>query len=109
MIRLREDKGKQVKTYERGFPVGFKDDSGKVYINNHLHFTILYHRDDITDLARIVGFEVEPYSVAHVYDGKWDDAKPPKLKFKLAKQREERPEERSVKLTHPRLAHCSHG
>ena len=80
MIRLREDKGKQVKTYERGFPVGFKDEGGKVYINNHLHFTILYHREATTDLARIVGFEVEPFSVAHKYDGSWtDDDSPPKL------------------------------
>lgn len=73
MIRLRDDKGKQVKTYERGFPVGFKDDNGKVYLNNHLHFTILYHRDATTDLARIVGFEVEPFSVAHKYEGSWHD------------------------------------
>ena len=27
-------------------------------LNNHLRFTILYHRDTETDLARIVGFEV---------------------------------------------------
>lgn len=79
MIRLREDKGKQVKTYERGFPVGFKDEGGKVYINNHLHFTILYHREATTDLARIVGFEVEPFSVAHKYEGSWSDDKAPKL------------------------------
>lgn len=41
----------------------------KAYLNNHLSFTILYHKDAETDLARIVGFEVEPYSVAHEYDG----------------------------------------
>ena len=44
-------------------------DTGKAYINNHLHFTILYHKDATTDLARIVGFEVEPYSVHHTYEG----------------------------------------
>ena len=38
-------------------------------------FTILYHRDPDTDLARIVGFEVEPASVRHQYD-RWDDASP---------------------------------
>ena len=32
-----------------------------VFINNHLRFTILYHRDAETDLSRIVGFEVEPF------------------------------------------------
>jgi len=53
---------------------------GKSYLNNHLHFTILYHRDATTDLARIVGFEVEPFSVQHKSEGKWEDgAAPPKL------------------------------
>lgn len=77
MVVIKDDKGKQIKTYERGFPVGFMDASGKTILNNHLHFTILYHRDASTDLARIVGFEVEPYSVAHKYEGKWtsDDPK----------------------------------
>ena len=41
-------------------------------LNNHLRFTILYHRDVDTDLARIVGFEVEPFSVKHSYEGTWD-------------------------------------
>lgn len=77
MVVIKDDKRKQIKTYERGFPVGFMDASGKTILNNHLHFTILYHRDASTDLARIVGFEVEPYSVAHKYEGKWtsDDPK----------------------------------
>ena len=42
-----------------------EDDDDKVYIHNHLRFTILYHRDIETDLSRIVGFEVEPFSVQH--------------------------------------------
>ena len=41
-------------------------------LNNHLRFTILYFRDLETDLARIVGFEVEPFSVKHSYEGTWD-------------------------------------
>jgi hypothetical protein len=28
MVRMRDDDGKQVKSYERGFPVGFMDVSG---------------------------------------------------------------------------------
>jgi hypothetical protein len=32
----------------------------KHFINNHLRFTILYHKDIETDLARIVGFEIQP-------------------------------------------------
>ena len=35
-------------------------EDGRVLLNNHLRFTILYHRDTETDLARIVGFEVDP-------------------------------------------------
>ncbi|PSC68332.1 Transmembrane 9 superfamily member 4 [Micractinium conductrix] len=72
MVRMRDDNGEQVKTYERGFPVGFMDNNDKAFLNNHLSFTILYHKDAETDLARIVGFEVEPYSVQHKYEGKWD-------------------------------------
>ncbi|GAB4822112.1 hypothetical protein N2152v2_009158 [Parachlorella kessleri] len=129
LVRMREDQGTLVKTYERGYPVGFLDvsagarerglccpspkggkelravahaaagrgkrggelcldsktvkgigDGGKAYLNNHLHFTILYHKDAATDLARIVGFEVEPYSVHHSYDGAWSNSSPPTLK-----------------------------
>lgn len=47
-----------------------------VFLNNHLRFTILYHRDVETDLSRIVGFEVEPFSVKHRYDGKFNDDVP---------------------------------
>lgn len=47
-------------------------DQDRTYLNNHLSFTILYHKDAETDLARIVGFEVEPYSVQHKYKGEWD-------------------------------------
>ena len=90
MVRYRTDNTKTVKTYERGYPIGFvekysegkqgaaevgeKSKKGKdaVFINNHLRFTILYHRDAETDLSRIVGFEVEPFSVEHSYDEPWD-------------------------------------
>ena len=102
IVRLREDNGQPFKTYERGFPVGRTDvralpvlsypctlllqlrsngpallqESGKIFLHNHLRFTILYHRDAETDLSRIVGFEVEPFSVKHKYDGKWNPATP---------------------------------
>lgn len=39
----------------------------KHFIHNHARFTILYHKDVETDLARIVGFEVEPASVKHTF------------------------------------------
>lgn len=48
----------------------------KFFLHNHLRFTILYHKDEQTDLARIVGFEVEPFSVKHEYDQPWDRLTP---------------------------------
>lgn len=51
------------KRYERGFPVGFSRGSS-MFIHNHLRFTVLLNSDQTTGLSRIVGFEVEPRSVA---------------------------------------------
>lgn len=51
-------------------------EDGKLHIHNHLRFTILYHRDPETDLSRIVGFEVEPFSVKHKSEGKWNADRP---------------------------------
>ncbi|KAJ9504989.1 hypothetical protein QJQ45_013398 [Haematococcus lacustris] len=83
MVKMRKDdkSNSLVKTYERGFPVGFKaslegQSDIKYFLHNHLRFTILYHKDAQTDLARIVGFEVEPFSVKHEYEAPWDKASP---------------------------------
>ncbi|KAK2398920.1 Transmembrane 9 super member 8 [Trifolium repens] len=64
--------------YQLGFHVGLKGQySGskeeKFFIHNHLAFTVKYHRDSLTESARIVGFEVKPFSVKHEYEGKWDE------------------------------------
>lgn len=75
MTRYIEDEKGTRKKYERGFPVGFSSTDGKRYVNNHIRFTILYHRDPDTDLSRIVGFECVPFSVKHTYK-KWSDDKP---------------------------------
>lgn len=32
----------------------------RYFINNHLSFRVMYHKDAETDSARIVGFEVSP-------------------------------------------------
>ena len=37
--------------------------------NNHLRFIVKYHKSDTFSGARIVGFEVEAYSVKHTYEG----------------------------------------
>jgi transmembrane 9 superfamily protein 2/4 len=81
MVKMREENGVQLKTYERGYPVGFKaaiEEGGeeKYFLHNHLRFTVLYHKDMDTDLSRIVGFEVEPFSVKHEYEQQWDPVKP---------------------------------
>ncbi|GJP85678.1 hypothetical protein CLOP_g15793 [Closterium sp. NIES-67] len=82
MVRMRtEEGGESIKTYERGFPVGFKAPSetngpDEYFLHNHLRFTVLYHKDSTTNLARVVGFEVEPFSVKHQYEGTYNPAKP---------------------------------
>ncbi|KAK3003040.1 hypothetical protein RJ639_018796 [Escallonia herrerae] len=72
--------GSQRIVYERGFRVGFKgihpvSKDMKYFINNHLHFRVMYHEDPETDSARIVGFEVIPRSMKHEYT-EWDDKNP---------------------------------
>ncbi|XP_073296609.1 transmembrane 9 superfamily member 9-like [Primulina huaijiensis] len=64
--------------YQHGFPVGVKVQYGgqkeqKYFIYNHLAFTVKYHKDEGTNAARIVGFEVKPFSVKHEYEGNWND------------------------------------
>lgn len=88
VLRQRRD-GSQSTTYEHGFRVGFKGNyqgvclnnqmllwkclyvwvtiylilqskEEKYFINNHLSFRVMYHKDRETDSARIVGFEVTP-------------------------------------------------
>merc|ERR1719424_1446555 len=71
--------------YDRGFRLGFigsKDipgtEPGTAYVNNHLRFIVKFHKSDTFAGARIVGFEVEAYSVKHTYEGVWNP-KDPKL------------------------------
>lgn len=67
--------------YELGFDLGFVGSAdvafthtvpGVKYINNHVRIVLFYH-EDVTSFtgSRIVGFEVEPFSVKHVLDGEW--------------------------------------
>ncbi|GJQ11661.1 hypothetical protein GpartN1_g3452.t1 [Galdieria partita] len=56
--------------YQLGYPVGYSLND-QFYIYNHLHFKILYHRPnnaDAENLYRVVGFEVQPSSLAHSGD-----------------------------------------
>ena len=78
MVKVRKNEGGATyKAYERGWYVGFRatlEGSADVryFLHNHLRFTVLYNRDAGTDLSRIVGFEVEAFSVKHEYDKPWD-------------------------------------
>ncbi|CAL9102057.1 unnamed protein product [Musa textilis] len=72
--RQRRD-GSQVATYEHGFRVGYKINDDKYYINNHLSFKVMYHKDLDSEDSRIVGFEVIPSSVKHEFS-EWDDKNP---------------------------------
>jgi transmembrane 9 superfamily protein 2/4 len=84
-VRMREEAAGAVKTYERGYPVGYKVPGdgaaapAAYFVHNHLRFTILYHEDADVALARVVGFEVEPFSVRHKRSssrGAWDPSDP---------------------------------
>jgi len=72
---------KPVTIYDLGFPLGFRGTAdipgtkeGVSYLNNHLLITVKYHKDETFEGSRIVGFEVEPSSIKHVYSGAWKGA-----------------------------------
>ncbi|EPS66356.1 hypothetical protein M569_08421, partial [Genlisea aurea] len=79
VLRQRRD-GSTSTTYEHGFRVGFKgsysgSNEENYFINNHLSFRVMYHKDNAADAARIVGFEVTPGSINHEYK-EWDEKNP---------------------------------
>jgi len=41
-------------------------------LNNHLRFTVLYHRDPAKGQARVDDLKVEAFSVKHSYEGSWE-------------------------------------
>ncbi len=62
--------------YERGFPLGFRGSpdipgtlAGVNYLYNHHRLVLKYHTDADFEGARLVGFEVEPFSVKHAGSG----------------------------------------
>ena len=73
-IRVYDDEDPTAVHYDRGYPLGLiaedpRPGNGKLfYIYNHIRFTIKYHEDPASFVgARVVGFEVEPFSVKHQY------------------------------------------
>eukprot|EP00656_Telonema_subtile_P055610 TRINITY_DN8664_c0_g2_i2.p1 TRINITY_DN8664_c0_g2~~TRINITY_DN8664_c0_g2_i2.p1 ORF type:complete len:554 (-),score=158.21 TRINITY_DN8664_c0_g2_i2:98-1759(-) len=66
--RVYTDDTEQEFSYARGFPLGVMN--GKdAYINNHVRILIKYRTsvDNTYEGNRIVGFEVEPFSIKHEY------------------------------------------
>lgn len=61
--------GEEHKWYARGFPLGWHQDDLTMLSNHHV-LTIQYHPNDAGN--RVVGFNVEPWSVQHNYTGAWD-------------------------------------
>ncbi|CAM9602511.1 unnamed protein product [Pylaiella littoralis] len=56
---------KKEPVFNRGFPVGFRE-NGKTFLNNHLRMTVAVNpRDEDQSKFHIVGFLVEPFSVRH--------------------------------------------
>jgi len=80
VARQRAD-GTLVTSYEHGFRVGFKasyagSTEERYFIHNHLSFEVKFHKDSEADSARIVGFEVTPYSVKHEFEQPWSEDNP---------------------------------
>uniref|UniRef100_A0A7S4BFB6 Transmembrane 9 superfamily member n=1 Tax=Chrysotila carterae TaxID=13221 RepID=A0A7S4BFB6_CHRCT len=71
-----------ISIYERGFPLGFKGSAdipgtkpGVNYLYNHHRIVFKYHTEpQAFDGARLVGFEVEPFSVKHSYEAPFERA-----------------------------------
>jgi transmembrane 9 superfamily protein 2/4 len=63
--------GKTQKRYAGGFPIGFIAPDNKLpYIYNHVNINIDYHPKD--EGFRVVGFAVEPLSVKHTFQDKYE-------------------------------------
>jgi transmembrane 9 superfamily protein 2/4 len=80
-VRMYEDEAQNEIHYERGFPLGFAanakpSDGKRYYLFNHIQFIIQTHaveKEDGKTVYRVVGFEVEPWTVKHT---KADETKP---------------------------------
>jgi len=63
------------KHYAGGFPIGFvAQDTKEAFVYNHVNIVLEYHNPDGKEGHRVVGFAVEPVSIAHRYAGgfEWD-------------------------------------
>jgi transmembrane 9 superfamily member 2/4 len=63
------DSDEQITTKYVGFPVGYPGPKNVNYLYNHVNIILLTHDDIDPEYSRIVGFYVEPMSVAHASKG----------------------------------------
>ncbi|XP_077214735.1 transmembrane 9 superfamily member 8-like [Tasmannia lanceolata] len=80
VVPIKRQEQESATVYQHGFYVGLKgqytgSQDEKHFVHNHLSFLVKFHQDAKTDSARIVGFEVKPFSVKHEYDGEWMNEK----------------------------------
>jgi transmembrane 9 superfamily protein 2/4 len=75
-VGLNAATGEKQKHYAGGFPIGFiASNTKQSYIFNHVNIIVDFHqRDPAVETYRVVGFAVEPMSVAHEFQGgfEWD-------------------------------------
>jgi len=81
-LRGKNNEGNDQHHYAGGFPIGFhvpvKKTGNKIkediYVNNHVNIVLDYHKHKDDNGWRVVGFSVEPISIAHEFEGgyKWD-------------------------------------
>ena len=73
-VGLNAATGELKKHYAGGFPIGFiSSDTKMTYVFNHVNIIIDYHqRDPAVEKFRVVGFSVEPASIAHEFQGGYD-------------------------------------
>lgn len=74
-VRMYDENNPTEIFYEREFRLGRNDEStDQQYLYNHIRFIIKVNgEEEEGDAVRIVGFEVEPYSVKHTYEGDFNE------------------------------------
>ena len=75
--KIEDDVNSSVR-YWQGFPIGYiHGDTGLAYVHNHVNIEIMYHPvENEVDKFRVVGFVVEPFSIAHDYVAAKDEDAP---------------------------------
>ena len=77
---LTDESGAEEVIYEKGFPLGYvggregrPGTEAEVFLNNHVRIILSYHVDSTSFIGyRIVGFQVEAFSVKHKVVGGWN-------------------------------------